>query len=89
MHWQANVVLAWDTTKQFRGIYQTCYAQFTIEQAGVQLDYDSHGAIYLISNQLYRTKTKHNDMSFHKIENLLVYGKILLENVHNSDNATC
>lgn len=31
--------------------------QFTIEQGGVQLHYDSQSVIYLVSNQLYHAKT--------------------------------
>lgn len=49
-----------------------------VEQGGVWLHYDNH---------VYRAKTKHSDVRFHKIRELLASKHILLKKVHTSDNA--
>jgi hypothetical protein len=58
-----------------------------VEQDGVQLHCDSQSAIYLENNQVYHDRTKHIDVRFHKIRELLTTGQILLEKVHTSENA--
>ena len=40
---------------------------------------DSQSAIYLAKNQVYHASTKHIDVSFHKIRELIVTGDIVLE----------
>ena len=59
-----------------------------IQQSGVQLYCDSQSAIYLAKNQVYHARTKHIDMRFHKIRELVYSGELLLEKVHTSENAT-
>jgi hypothetical protein len=58
-----------------------------VEQGGVQLHCDSQSAIYLAKNQVYHARTKHIDVRFHKIRELLTTGQIVLEKVHTSENA--
>ena len=58
-----------------------------IQQDGVQLYCDSQSAIYLAKNQVHHAKTKHIDVRFHKIRELVSYGKLLLEKVLTSENA--
>jgi len=58
-----------------------------IKQGGVQLHSDSHSVIDLAKNQVYQSKTKHNDVRFHKIRELMTSGQILLRMVHTSENA--
>ena len=58
-----------------------------ILQGGVQLYCDSQSAIYLAKNQVYHAKTKHIDVRFHKIRELVSSGELLLEKVHTSKNA--
>ncbi|CAJ2662759.1 unnamed protein product [Trifolium pratense] len=58
-----------------------------VEQGGVQLHCDSQSVIYLAKNQVYHARTKHIDVRFHKIRELLTTGQILLEKVHTSENA--
>jgi hypothetical protein len=41
----------------------------------------------LAKNQVYHARTKHIDLRFHKIRELIVIGDIVLEKVHNSKNA--
>uniref|UniRef100_A0A2N9HFB8 CCHC-type domain-containing protein n=1 Tax=Fagus sylvatica TaxID=28930 RepID=A0A2N9HFB8_FAGSY len=58
-----------------------------LNQSGVQMYCDSQSAIYLAKNQVYHASTKHIDVRFHKIRELIVTGDIVLEKVHTSENA--
>uniref|UniRef100_A0A2N9IQA1 Reverse transcriptase Ty1/copia-type domain-containing protein n=1 Tax=Fagus sylvatica TaxID=28930 RepID=A0A2N9IQA1_FAGSY len=58
-----------------------------LNQGGVQMHCDSQRAIYLAKNQVYHARTKHIDVRFHKIRELIVTGDIVLEKVHTSENA--
>uniref|UniRef100_A0A2N9HZR4 CCHC-type domain-containing protein n=1 Tax=Fagus sylvatica TaxID=28930 RepID=A0A2N9HZR4_FAGSY len=50
-----------------------------LNQGGVQMHCDSQSAIYLAKNQVYHARTKHIDVRFHKIRELIVTGDIVLE----------
>ena len=58
-----------------------------IEQGGVQLHCDSQSAIYLAKNQVYHARTKHIDVRFHKIREMMASSQVLLRKVHTSKNA--
>jgi hypothetical protein len=58
-----------------------------IQQGGVPLYCDSQSAIYLAKNQVYHARTKHIDVRFHKIRELVTIGELLLEKIHTSENA--
>uniref|UniRef100_A0A2N9GMY7 Integrase catalytic domain-containing protein n=1 Tax=Fagus sylvatica TaxID=28930 RepID=A0A2N9GMY7_FAGSY len=58
-----------------------------LNQGGVQMHCDSQSVIYLAKNQVYHARTKHIDVRFHKIRELIVTGDIVLEKVHTSENA--
>lgn len=53
-----------------------------VQQGGVQLHCDSQSAIYLAKNQVYHVRTKHIDVRFHKIRELISTGDLLLEKIH-------
>jgi hypothetical protein len=57
-----------------------------IQQGGVSLHCDSHSAIYLAKNQVYHARTKHIDVRFHKIRELVATSELLLEKIHTSEN---
>ena len=59
-----------------------------IQQGRVQLYCDNQSAIYLAKNQVYHARTKHIDVRFHKIRELVSSGELLLEKVHTSENVT-
>uniref|UniRef100_A0A2N9G064 Uncharacterized protein n=1 Tax=Fagus sylvatica TaxID=28930 RepID=A0A2N9G064_FAGSY len=61
--------------------------EFGLNQSRVQMHCDSQSAIYLAKNQVYHARTKHIDVRFHKIRELIVTGDIVLEKVHTSENA--
>ena len=58
-----------------------------IQQSGVLLYCDSENAIYLAKNQVYHVRTKHIDVRFHKIRELIAIGELLLEKIYTSENA--
>ncbi|KAK4411836.1 Retrovirus-related Pol polyprotein from transposon TNT 1-94 [Sesamum angolense] len=58
-----------------------------VGQGGVQLHCDSQSAIYLAKNQVYHARTKHIDVRYHKIRELIASGEIILQKVHTSENA--
>ncbi|KAL0294145.1 UNVERIFIED_CONTAM: Retrovirus-related Pol polyprotein from transposon TNT 1-94 [Sesamum calycinum] len=49
-----------------------------VEQGGVQLHCDSQSAIYLAKNQVYYARTKHIDVRYHKIRELIASREIIL-----------
>ncbi|RVW39056.1 Retrovirus-related Pol polyprotein from transposon TNT 1-94 [Vitis vinifera] len=63
------------------------FKELDIQQSGVQLYYDSQNVIYLAKNQVYHVRTKHMDVRFHKIRELVSFSELLLEKVHTSENA--
>jgi hypothetical protein len=46
---------------------------------------DSQNVIYLVI-RVYHARTKHIDVRFHKIRELIVIGDIVLKKVHTSEN---
>ena len=58
-----------------------------IQQSEVQLHYDNHSAIFLEKNKVYHARTKHIDVRFHKIKELVSSSELLLEKIHTSKNA--
>jgi len=49
-----------------------------IQQGGVQLHCDNQSVIYLAKNLMYHAKTKHIDVRFHKIRELVATDDLLL-----------
>ncbi|KAE8731263.1 hypothetical protein F3Y22_tig00002840pilonHSYRG00865 [Hibiscus syriacus] len=58
-----------------------------VQQGGVQLLCDNQSAIHLAKNQVYRARTKHIDVRFHKIRELVASGEVLFQKVHTDENA--
>ncbi|KFK26181.1 hypothetical protein AALP_AA8G213400 [Arabis alpina] len=65
---------------------QGLVAELSVERGGVLLHGDSQSAMYLAKNQVYRARTKHIQVTYHKIRELVASGDILLEKVHTSEN---
>lgn len=56
--------------------------ELDIEQGEVQLYCDSHSAIDLAKNQRYHARTKHINVRFRWIRELMTFGQALLRKVH-------
>ena len=50
------------------------------------MHYDNQSAIFLGKNQVYHARTKHIDVRFHKIKELVSFGELLPEKIHASKN---
>lgn len=51
-----------------------------------QLHCDSQSIIFLAQNQVYHTRTKHIDVRFYNIKELVFSGELVLEKIHTSNN---
>ena len=58
-----------------------------LNQGRVQLHCDNQSAIYLAKHQVYHARTKHIDVRFHKIRELIVTVKIILKKIDTLENA--
>ena len=58
-----------------------------LNQGGVQLHCNSQSAIYLAKHQVYHARTKHIDVRFHKIKELIITREIVFEKIDTSENA--
>ena len=47
---------------------------------------DSQSAIHLTKNNRYHDKTKHIDVRYHFIREIIVIGKVVVEKIHTSEN---
>ena len=57
-----------------------------IEQDLLKINCDSISAIYLVKNQVYHARTKHIDVRFHFVREILEYGDIELLKIHTTEN---
>ena len=48
-----------------------------IDQGGVRLQCDSQSAIYLAKHQVYHARTKHIDVRFHRVRELIATGDLI------------
>jgi len=59
-----------------------------IEQDQLMINCDSMCAIYLVKNQVYHARTKHMDIRFHFIREILKKGDLLLKKMYTKENPT-
>jgi len=57
-----------------------------IDQDLLKINCDSMIAIYLAKNQVYHVRTKHIDVRFHFIREILDKGDIELQKIHKKEN---
>ena len=57
-----------------------------MQQGGVQLHCDNQSVIFLAKNQVYHARSKHIDVRFHKIRELVSFGELFLEKIHIFEN---
>jgi len=57
-----------------------------IDQDLLKINYDSMSAIYLAMNQVHHARTKHIDVMFHFVREILDEGHIELQKVHRKEN---
>jgi len=57
-----------------------------IDQDLLKINCDSMSAIYLVKNQVYHARTKHIDVRFHFVREILDEGDIELLKIHRTEN---
>ena len=57
-----------------------------MEQDLLKINCDSMSAIYLARNQVYHARTKHIDVRYHFVREILEEGDIELLKIHTSEN---
>jgi hypothetical protein len=96
--WRASLqfVTALSTTEAeyvsaTEGVKEAIWMQGLISELGVPQDVikvycDSHSVICLTKNDMYQFKTKHIDIKYHFIRDIVVEGKIKVYKVHPDEN---
>jgi hypothetical protein len=72
-------------SKEVVWLQRLCSGIGLVQQA-VRLDFDSQSAIFLANNPAYHSKTKHIDVQFHFVRDMVEEKKVLLEKVDTSKN---
>jgi hypothetical protein len=73
------------------GVKEAIWMQGLISKLGVtqnviKVYYDSHNAICLTKNDMYQLKTKHIDIKYHFIRDIVTEGKIKVDKIHTNEN---
>ena len=58
-----------------------------VEQNFIEVHCDSMSAIYLATNPVHHTRTKHIDIRYHFVWDLIEEGNVLLKKVATKDNS--
>ena len=67
-------------SKEAIWLQRLCLGIGLVQQA-VRLDCDSQGAIFLAKNPSYHSKTKHIDVQYHFVRDMVEENKVFLEKV--------
>jgi len=59
---------------------------FGVKQERVRLMCDSQSAIYLSKNQVHHARTKHIDVRYHFVRDVVEEGRISITKVHTDEN---
>ena len=74
-----------DASKEIVCLQRLC-SEIGFKQQVVRIDCDSQTAIFLAKNPAYHSKTKHIDVEYHFVRDMVESKKVLLEKVDNLDN---
>jgi len=55
-------------------------------QGAIRIDYDNQSAIFLVKNPTYHSKTKHIDVQYHFVRDMIKDKKVLLVKVDTLKN---
>jgi hypothetical protein len=74
-----------------KGLKEAVWMRCLISELGVLQDVikvycDSHSAICLTKNDMYQFKTKHIDIKYHFIRDIVAEGKIKVHKIHTDKN---
>ena len=72
-------------------VKEAIWLQGLIDDLGIEQDFlrvycDSMNAIYLAKNQVYHARTKHIDVKYHFVRDVLEDGDIEVKKIHTKNN---
>ena len=62
------------------------FSELEIEQKHIKVHCDSHSAIHLAKNQVYHARTKHIDVRYHLVREILEEGEIIIQKIRTTEN---
>ncbi|GJR70393.1 hypothetical protein Tco_0016458 [Tanacetum coccineum] len=65
---------------------QALLGELGIKQKFVTMHSDSESAIHLVKNQIYHARTKHINVRYHFIREILEEGGVRIQKIHTSKN---
>lgn len=65
---------------------QSLLLDFGLEQKSVDIHCDNQGAIYLAYNPVYHERTKHINVRYHFIRDVLAKGIVIVKKIATADN---
>ena len=68
---------------QLRGLF----VELSLGQKLIIVHYDSQSAIHLTKDYIYRERTKHIDVRYHFIHDVISQGDILVKKIDTEDNS--
>jgi hypothetical protein len=62
------------------------FAELCGDDSCIKLFYDSQGAIYLTKDQIFHERTKHIDIKYHYVRDVIARGKLQVCKISTYDN---
>ena len=82
---KVGYMAATHASKEVVWLQRLC-SELGFKQQAVRIDYDSQSQIFLAKNPTYHSKTKHIDVQYHFVRDMVESMKVLLEKVDTLEN---
>jgi hypothetical protein len=82
---KAEYIATTHASKEAVWLQRLC-TKIRFEQQDIRFECDIRSAIFLAKNPTYHSKTKHIDVQYHFIREMVENGKVLLEKVDTVEN---
>eukprot|EP00253_Pinus_taeda_P027073 PITA_27073 len=84
---EAEYMAATHASKEVVWLQRLC-SSMGLAQGSIRIDYDSQSAISLANNPAYHSKTKHIDVQYHFVRDMIEEKRVLLVKVDTLENTT-
>eukprot|EP00253_Pinus_taeda_P012925 PITA_12925 len=82
---EAEYMAATHASKEEVGLQRLC-SSMGLVQGAIRIDCDSQSAFFLAKNPTYHSKTKHIDVQYHFVRDMIEYKKVFLVKVNTLKN---
>ena len=82
---EAEYIAATHASKEAIWLQRLCSSMALVQQA-IRIDCDSQSAIFLAKNPAYHSKTKHIDVQYHFVRDMVEAKRVLLVKVNTLNN---